>query len=38
MGSRAAQFNGLGNAPVTVEDAVRGITNQVGTNLTVISI
>lgn len=29
MGSRAAQFHGLENAPVTVEDTVRGITNQV---------
>ncbi|KAL4999768.1 hypothetical protein BDV10DRAFT_183919 [Aspergillus recurvatus] len=29
MGARAAQFNGLEKAPVTIEDAVRGITNQI---------
>lgn len=29
MGSRAAQANGLEKAPVTVQDTVLGITNQV---------
>lgn len=29
MGSRAAQANGLEEAPVTIENTVRGIANQV---------
>jgi norsolorinic acid ketoreductase len=29
MGARAAQFNGLEKAPLTIDDTVRGITNQV---------
>ncbi|CEL02112.1 hypothetical protein ASPCAL03284 [Aspergillus calidoustus] len=29
MGARAAQFNGLEKAPLTIDDTVRGITNQI---------
>lgn len=38
MGSRNAQFIGLQEAPVTVDDTVKGITTQVWTILIIITI
>lgn len=37
MGSRAAQANGLEKAPVTVQDTVLGITNQVCRMLAIVT-